>query len=364
MTDHAKMTQAYSTFGDKLLAHTDVLHRIQARREFQPITVQLAPCEICESDCPFCSVAERPLKSSMPWELLRATLARFRQLGAKALEITGGGNPMLYRDVDAGRDINHIIELGAELGFKVGLITNAHKFTRLSPSIFERLSWVRVSLIKLDEGIEPEAYDFNGFPEEKLGFSYIIYDGVEASPRLHRPYRGTTVMTLARIVRLLELHPAVRFVRLAGNCLKKGANLRARDWRPIIENIDPAGKMFLKDIGADDDPHPDFCAVGMVRPYVAPHPDGNGEYHVYTCTSHVLANRTYDLRHSLCRVEYIVPTWERMNQRFQIEGTPYQVDGNGGRGWDKVPTCRACYYSPSNRVLDAVAHPKGDSDFA
>ena len=95
---HEELTQVYSTWGDKLLQHTDVLDSIQSKKKFKPITIQLAPLEACDSDCPFCSVAGRPLKSYIPFKDIKQILTDFKTLGAKSVEITGGGNPMLYRD--------------------------------------------------------------------------------------------------------------------------------------------------------------------------------------------------------------------------------------------------------------------------
>ena len=95
---HKDLTQKYSTWGDKLLQHTDVLHSIQKDKIFKPITIQLSPTETCSSGCPFCSVAERPLKSYLPMVKIRKVLDDFKYLGAKSVEITGGGEPMLYRD--------------------------------------------------------------------------------------------------------------------------------------------------------------------------------------------------------------------------------------------------------------------------
>ena len=95
---HESLTQQYSTWGDKLLQHTDVLYSIQNDKKFKPITIQLSPCETCSSGCPFCSVAERPLKSYMPFSDIKKTLEDFKQLGAKSIEITGGGEPLLYKD--------------------------------------------------------------------------------------------------------------------------------------------------------------------------------------------------------------------------------------------------------------------------
>ena len=76
---HEELTQKYSTWGDKLLQHADVLHSIQKDKIFKPITVQLSPTETCSSGCPFCSVAERPLKSYLPMKKIKKVLNDFKK---------------------------------------------------------------------------------------------------------------------------------------------------------------------------------------------------------------------------------------------------------------------------------------------
>ncbi len=120
---YEEKTQKYSTWGDKYLQHTDVLYSIQYEEKFKPINVQLSLCEICDSDCPFCSVAARPLKSYIPWPKLVKMMEDFKTLGAKAVEITGGGNPMLYRDKEHKKDINDVVMLCSKLDLDVGIIT-------------------------------------------------------------------------------------------------------------------------------------------------------------------------------------------------------------------------------------------------
>jgi 2-iminoacetate synthase ThiH len=109
--NYEEKTQLYATWGDKYLQHTDVLYSIQYEDTFKPINVQLCLCEICDSDCPFCSVAARPLKSYIPWEKLTKMLVDFKEMGAKALEITGGGNPLLYRDREAKKTSMMLFDL-------------------------------------------------------------------------------------------------------------------------------------------------------------------------------------------------------------------------------------------------------------
>ena len=360
---HKILTQSYSTWGDKLLQHTDVLNSIQNEKKFKPITVQLCPCEVCDSDCPFCSVAGRPLKSYMKFEEITQVLNDFKDLGAKSLEITGGGNPMLYRDKETKKDINDIISYAKGLNYDVGVITNSHSLKNINENSRELLSWIRISLIQLDEGKNPEDYDFNGFPYEKLGFSYIIYDSCDESPRRKKPYVGTSEATIEKIAKLVELHEGkIKFVRFAGNCLIRGNNsLVRKTFQQLLDSNDKYKKFFLKTIDDDDGPFDDGCYVGMVRPYVAPSPEGN-EYLVYTCTSHVLNKRTYDRNYSLCSIKDIKKTWNEMNQRYSQGLPPYQVNNNQGKCWEK--TCSHCYYKFNNKLLHTVANEMPDRNFA
>lgn len=346
-TKHELLTQSYSTWGDKLLQHCDVLAEIQQLRHFSPITLQFAPTEICDSHCSFCSVEDRPFHTSIKGTDAIQVIDDFADLGIKSIEFTGGGNPMLWHD---GRlTINSLIRHAESLDLKVGIITNSHDLARLDPAVYEMVDWIRISLAKLDEGKTPADYDLDEFPEDKVGWSYIIHE-------------KTTPSTIQQLREVLNRFPDSKFMRIAGNCLEMGANERVRqDWRPIIDAVDTFGKMFVKDIGTDEKPFDAGCYVGMLRPYVAASPEGD-EYLVYTCTSHVLEKRTYDRAYALCSIKDIIPAWNAMNGRFAKEGIPYEVNGNKGRGWGS--TCNRCYYGPNNRLLHAVATKLPDADFA
>lgn len=362
--DDKEKTQLYSTWGDKLLQHTDVLYDMQVNKKVKPITVQLAPVETCDSDCPFCSVAGRPLKSRLPFEKIKKILEDFKTLGAKSLEITGGGNPMLYKD--GTYTINDIISFAHELGYDIGVITNTNNITKfLKEENYNKLNWLRISLIKLDEGVSPEQYDFGNFPRNKLGFSYIIYESTGDAPdslsRTKKPYIGTTVESIKKMASLVQANPEVKFVRIAGNCLIKGNNSIIRDkWKEVINEIDCNQKFFIKDIGDDDGPFNDGCYVGAVRPYVAPSPHG-GDYRVYICTSHVLNKRNYDLDYSLGTVDEIPQIWQRMSDNLS-KGLPlYEVKKNCGKKWSE--TCKYCYYKFNNKLLHTVINEMPDKNF-
>lgn len=364
-TSHEELTQMYSTWGDKLLQHTDVLYSIQHDKKIKPITVQLAPTEICNSDCPFCSVAARPIRSFISFEKIKKLLLDFKQLGAKSVEITGGGNPLLYKDPTTKDDINSIIEFANSLNYDIGIITNNHTLEKIKPNNFDKINWIRVSLIQLDEGKSPEDYNFNGFPPHKMGLSYIIYDGTGGVPdelsRTNKSYAGTTVESIKKIAKLVELNPSIKFVRLAGNCLIKGNNQKIKDkWKPVIQEIDKYGKFFIKDIGNDDDPFQHGCYIGLIRPYIAPNPHG-GDYQIYICTSHVLNKRLYDLDYSLGSINDVIDIWNKCNELYKKTGYPYEVKNNRGKNW--CETCKYCYYKFNNKLLHTVINDMPDKNF-
>ena len=56
--------------------------------------------------------------------------------------------------------INSIINYAYSLGYEIGIITNSSDLNRIDTNIHNKINWIRISLIKLDEGINPEEYNF------------------------------------------------------------------------------------------------------------------------------------------------------------------------------------------------------------
>ena len=110
----------------------------------------------------------------------------------------------------------------------------------------------------------------------------------------------------------------------------------------------------------DDYPFNDGCYIGLVRPYIAPHPDG-GNYQVYICTSHVLQNRNYDLNYSLGSIDDVISIWDRCNENYKNFGYPYQIKNNCGNNWTE--SCKYCYYKFNNKILHTVSQQMPDKNF-
>lgn len=347
-TKHAELTARYGTTGPKLLAHLDRLKEFQESGVLRPITVQLAPTEACDSDCGYCSVKNRPQNRYLPLHAAYQLLKDFRELGARSLEITGGGNPLLYKDRELGGGINLLIYYAWMLDYKVGIITNSETLGKIGEDLHGKIDWIRISLAKLEEGKTAADYDLCGFPEEKVGFSWIIHD----SMRPDLPYK---------VEQVAAKFPRARFVRAVHDCTKAARYEDSkRTWLPVLDQ--KPERFYLKET-CDGTPYDSACFMGLVRPYVAAPPDGQGEYQVYACSSHVLRKQNYDRAYALCGVSEVLTAWPRMWEKMRSHGYPYEVNGNGGRGWGG--TCGGvCFYRDNNRLLHDVSRKPADADFA
>jgi hypothetical protein len=348
-TIHSQLTQKYGSVGSKLLSHLGRLLEAQEHRRLRPITVQLAPTEACDNTCSFCSVAQRPQKRYLSFPALAKALEEFRTLGALSLELTGGGNPLLYKDPENRKDINDVIQLANTLGYEVAIITNSVNLKKLLPVVHSMISWIRISLAKLEDGKSAKDFDLNGFPEDKVGFSWIVHASLPAG-------------LPERVAEVSRRFPEARFVRAVNDCTKPGTYEEQRKmWLPIIEEGN-RNSWYMKET-CDGTPHGGGCYVGLVRPYIAAPPDGEGEYQVYACSSHVLAQRNYDRSYALCSISEILGTWQTMWDRWREKGYPYEVKGNEGKNW--AQSCGGfCFYGDNNRLLYSITHEHKDANFA
>lgn len=324
MNKFSELTQQFSTFGDKLLQHTDVLYAIQHDKTFKPITIQLAPTNRCDLKCGYCSVKNRDQKLEMGLDEIIIGLKQFRDLGAKALEISGGGNPLLYPY------INEVISHAYSIGYEIGIISNStNPSLYLTSDNINKLSWIRISMSGLDFG---KSFDFSQIPSHKLGLSYIIN-------------HITTEHTLQHISDIAKQYD-VKFVRLAPDCLGDDALTINDKWDSIISKISN-DKLFIKEIGDNYHPHTN-CYVGLIRPYWTP--EG-----VFICSSHVLSTQKVEDRFKLCDIGNVLDFYKTANTKFSNGELPYQINTND---------CYHCYYFNNNKIIHTVATELPDRNFA
>lgn len=296
--DAASYTAA-STMPVKLLRQLDIC----VPDRIVPVHVQFNPTNKCPLNCSYCSCKNRDKQVEMDLECAFSTMYQFIVLGAKAITITGGGDPLAWPH------INIFIE-NIYRKLRVGLVTDAvlvKNFSTLS-----LLTWCRISMSA------EHLPDISNFvcSSADIGISYVITGKQKNTDsdnikRLQKEY-GKYVTHIRVVEDILdsECTPIEEIRKEAGPCDKVIWQGRKRH-----------GTGTKK------------CLVSLLKPNITP------EGLVTPCCGVQYAGDPPDLayteKYSMGTIEDIRGIWE--GQRF--------FDGS---------ICKKCYYGDYNTVLNAA----------
>lgn len=151
----------------KALYHVDRLKAIQLGETFAPTLLQIDPEAYCNDNCSFCSYREENMynntmlelidakvgdadqfgpvgrpnpKSGWPIEMAEKLPQMMVEAGIPALEITGGGEPTLWRGFD------DLLLNSLNAGLDTAVVTNASIMPDNRAALMARCIWVRFSL--------------------------------------------------------------------------------------------------------------------------------------------------------------------------------------------------------------------------
>jgi MoaA/NifB/PqqE/SkfB family radical SAM enzyme len=109
-------------------------------------------------------------RQQIPWSILEPTLREAGEMGTRAIEVTGGGEPLIYRDRD------RLFPLLSELNFEVGLVTNGVAATDDTfDMLAETLLWARVSI---DAGTPEEYSAVRKVPASQWGKAWLAVESL------------------------------------------------------------------------------------------------------------------------------------------------------------------------------------------
>lgn len=191
------LKDTYTSTGHKFFAHQEAMKNLRNGKG-QPIVTHVMLTDVCNHSCAFCSVQARA-GDSLPFDDVMAYLDTLIKYGLKAVILSGGGNPILYKN--GGRNFNDVVDAIHERGLEIGLITNGmplrqyqvsgrhegemgeehietirESWGTVSPKTLDKLTWIRISMSGLDHD-EREVYVPDVDPTKTtLGFSYVGHD--------------------------------------------------------------------------------------------------------------------------------------------------------------------------------------------
>lgn len=248
----------YTSTGSKLIHHPDVVKKWQ-RGLPTPISLQLGPTSRCNLNCSFCSNVHREVHEDLDFDDLVDFMFRLKFfLGTKTVEITGGGDPTLYPQ------INELIELINGLGLEVGMITNGTLLkTKIEKECLDMLKWVRISMNSL------KYVDHIDIPEIKgtLGFSFV--------------WSNETKLSEFEKVREYVKKYNPKYVRLVTDCLASGEEQKINSLN-LSQIASELGSPYMYQSKIFQTPKE--CWWGYFKPFLL----HNGW--VYPCSSVVLNN--------------------------------------------------------------------------
>lgn len=138
----------------KILHHLDKVEEMKEGKFPAPVFVQWDLTNRCNLDCSFCfyhlyKLSDWKEKDTISLDVALCTLNNLKEMGVKAIEFTGGGEPLLHPN------FKDIVTRAKDLGFECSLVTNGILLTDEIIELIKDFEWIRISI----DASAPETYE-------------------------------------------------------------------------------------------------------------------------------------------------------------------------------------------------------------
>lgn len=381
------LKDAYTSTGAKLFFHQEAMANLRNGKG-QCVTTHVMATDRCAHRCAFCSVQSRA-GDAMPLADIEAYLDILLRFSLKSCILSGGGNPILYKCPQTGKNFNDLVDAIHGRGLEIGLITDgmpmvqhpterentisgSWMLTRRSwktvlPQTLDKLTWIRISMAGLDHA-ENEVYvpDVDR-SKTTLGLSYvghdIFYDEAEPhhgkvstpadlitlDPSKRKPawmFKDRIPVLTEQIRHYVETYKP-SYVRMTPNCLEPAQiPERCELLQGMADAIDP-NVLFVQ---FKPPQAPKHCYLGY------PHPVLNCDGYVYPCDAVVLSvaevgyrtghpEHRFDSPWRMCHWKDIASIYEQPVRSLIAD--PGEI-------------CRGCVFWKTNAILEGVVDGTAD----
>lgn len=372
------LADIFTSRGNKFWHHPEALEGLRPGGTPRPVVSHIMLTDTCQHTCAFCSVATREGNTLTPGQIVQY-IDTLVPLGLKAVILSGGGNPILYKSKAGGVDwdFNDVVNFLHERGLEIGVITNGmplvdwgdppdpdylhgvaknaqrkrRSWKTVRPQTLDKLTWVRISMSGLDHK-ENEVFVPDIDPSKTtLGFSYVAHDIYEAPEEPNhgkvstpddlapygeaksKRYFDDRIPELTKQIGDIVREHRPRYVRLLPNCLEPHLiDLRCRQLQLMADSIDP-GVVFVQ---FKPPAAPPACWLGYLHPVL------NSDGYVYPCDSCVL-NKTAGHKFA---VPWRVCRWDEIGELYAAPARSLIKD--------PATLCPGCVFTGSNVLLQKV----------
>lgn len=367
------INDTFTSTGAKFFAHQEAMAKLR-NGQGQPIVTHLMLTDVCNHSCAFCSVQARA-GDSLPMGAIVNYLGILQSYGLKAVILSGGGNPILYKCKQTGANFNDVVDHIHSIGLEIGLITNGmpmklylydretkpvmrHSWNTVHPKTLDKLTWIRISMAGFDHD-ENMVYVPNIDPAKTtLGFSYVAHDiyrepadphhgkvsaqadllSGDRARRPDQPFESRMGDLTEQIGEYVKRHRP-RYVRLLPNCLEPSLiPLRCEQLSKMAQVINCEVGEPIAFVQNKPPSSPKACYLGYIHPVL------NSDGYVYPCDSCVLnetAGHQFANPWRICH-------WSEIHSIYENPVRSLIADPSR--------TCPGCVFSKSNAILNDVVN--------
>lgn len=364
------MIDTFTSTGAKFFYHQEAMAKLR-NGQGQPIVTHVMLTDVCNHTCAFCSVQARA-GDSLPISVVITYLQTLKKYGLRAVILSGGGNPILYRCKETNLSFAAVVNAIRGMGLEIGLITNGMKMRQfpggrrswatVPPSILDKFTWIRISMAGLDH--KERKVDVPDIDPDKtaLGFSYVAHDIYKepADPhhgKVSRPldllsgnkyrvpdecFEERMCWLTDQIIDYCTKHNP-RYVRLLPNCLEP--ELIERRCKTLQGMANDINSLLWKDVvfvQYKPPAAPKACYLGYIHPVL------NCDGYVYPCDSCVLNEAA---EHQFAN-PWRVCHWSEVEKIYREPVRSLIAD--------PAKTCPGCVFTGSNNLLNSVVDGTAD----
>ena len=145
----------------KLLYHGDRVKEWLEGRDVSPVLVEISPTGYCNAKCDWCFFKDKRGGENIDKDVMLRTLKEMSEMGVKAINWTGGGEPNLHPQ------FTKFVKYADELGLEQGIFTNGYLPLK-NEKIFK---WIRISMT-------PRGFEAISVPKVRFGINVNLYEDI------------------------------------------------------------------------------------------------------------------------------------------------------------------------------------------
>ena len=275
------MEHQYTSTGIKFWRHQEQMVNYSSGDPNTVISTHISPEGACNLKCPYCSVTYRDTHYRIEMEVIQKYVEDLQTRGLKAVILTGGGEPTLYKK------FNELVQwLKYDRGLSVALITNGTQHARIEPRTMSAFSWIRVSINIFDGWVKKISLPIaDASPDCIIGCSMVYTVEHEATKDMPLD-RFILFENVAQVANNVN----AQYVRLLPNCLLEQKDLIAQHKSLDLALAKFDDPRFFHQHKIHGAPSYGVCHQAYFRPYLSEEvyiPNGQPGT-VYPCDSVVL----------------------------------------------------------------------------